>query len=308
MNDLKIMDIYNNQSDYLNIKLKSDAFDDSEPFFYKENPDKYYQDISEIHKVLYRLGKNKPLSINIYYEPIKENSLDEIVDLHKEWFPFAYDRDYFKKFVVRRNHIAIGAFLKIGMKVYLIGCVLGEILPEQRFKNILPGILVERSWYDVFSAWVDCGYLHSMGVIDEYRKLSVGTRLLELFTEEMKKRNVVVLYLNIILHNKSAIKFIEANNWHYFGNQKNYYKYKDNLYDSRVYYYVLDMNWCNVKELPKENNGESNGGIQEAQKDQRGCFESLFGSYFYGSSSSTNKGTNDIDDSNTIKSNENNNV
>ena len=114
--------------------------------------------------------------------------------------------------------------------------------------------------------------------------------------------------LNIILHNKSAINFIEANNWHYFGNQKNYYKYKDNLYDSRVYYYVLDMNWCNVKELPKDNNGEDNGGIQEAQKDQRGCFESLFGNYFYGSSSSNNKGTNDIDDSNTIKSNENNNV
>ena len=36
---------------------------------------------------------------------------------------------------------------------------------------------------------------------------------------------------------------------------------------------------------------------------------SNFGSYFYGSSSSTNnKGTSDIDGSNTIKSNENNNV
>ena len=68
------------------------------------------------------------------------------------------------------------------------------------------------------------------------------------------------------------------------------------------------MNWCNVKELPKDDNGESNGGIQEAKKDQRGCFESLFGSYFYGSSSSTNKDTNDIDNSNTIKSSENNNV
>ena len=88
--------------------------------------------------------------------------------------------------------------MKIGVKVYLVGCALGEIIQEQRFKSHLPGILVERSWYDVFSSWVDCGYLHSLGVIDEYRKLGVGTRLLELFTEEMKKRNVVVLYLNII--------------------------------------------------------------------------------------------------------------
>ena len=49
------------------IKLKSDAFEDSEPTFYKEKPDEYYQDISEIHKVLYRLGKNKPLSIKDKY-------------------------------------------------------------------------------------------------------------------------------------------------------------------------------------------------------------------------------------------------
>ena len=55
------LDIYNNQTDYLNIKLKSDAFDDGEPFFYKDKPEDYYQEISEVHKVLYRLKK-----INLY--------------------------------------------------------------------------------------------------------------------------------------------------------------------------------------------------------------------------------------------------
>ena len=168
------LDIYQNQTDFLNIKLKSEAFDDGQPFFYKENPDDYYKEISEIHKVLYRLDKNKPLSINITYEPISEDYLDELVDLHKEWFPFSYDRDYFKKYVLRSNCVAIGAFLKIGLHVYLIGCALGEIVSETKFRNTLPGILVERSWYDFFSSYVDCGYLHSLGVIDEYRKLSVG--------------------------------------------------------------------------------------------------------------------------------------
>lgn len=305
---MEIMDIYKNQTDYLNIKLKSDAFEEGRPSFYKEKPKEYYQDISEIHKVLYRLDKKRPLSINIYYEEIKEDFLDDIVDLHKEWFPFLYDRDYFKKFLVRKNCIAIGAFLKIGVKVYLVGCALGEIIQEQRFKSHLPGILVERSWYDVFSSWVDCGYLHSLGVIDEYRKLGVGTRLLELFTEEMKKRNVVVLYLNIILHNDSAIKFIEANNWHYYGNQKNYYKYNENLYDSKVYYYILDMNWCNTKEGPNYDNGENKGGIEEASSNQRGCLESLFGGYFGYGTSNNNQTNNDISASNQIKSNENNNV
>ena len=35
-------DIYNNQSDYLNIKLKSDAFDDGEPFFLQRKTRKLF--------------------------------------------------------------------------------------------------------------------------------------------------------------------------------------------------------------------------------------------------------------------------
>ena len=298
---MNTFDIYKNQEDFLNIKLKSEAFDDGQPFFYKEKPDDYYQEISEIHKVLYRLDKNRPLSINITFESITDDYLDDIVDLHKEWFPFLYDRDYFKKFVLRSNCVAIGAFLKIGLKVYLIGCALGEIVTEQKFKNTLPGILVERSWYDFFSSYVDCGYLHSLGVIDEYRNLSVGTRLLDLFIEEMKKKAAVVLYLNIIIHNNAAIKFIEANNWHFFGNEKNHYKYRDNLYDSKIYYYILDMNWCNVKDIPKKD-GENKDGIEELSSNQRGCWETLFGG-FWGSSSSKKESNN-----NEIKSTENNNV
>ena len=301
------LDIYSNQLDYLNIKLKSDAFDEGEPFFYKEKPDNFFEEISEIHKILARLNKNKPLSINIHYEQIKEEYLDDLVDLHKEWFPFLYDRDYFKRYVLKKNSVAIGAFLKIGLKDYLIGCAIGEIIHEQKFKNILPGVLVERSWYDVFSSYVDCGYLHSLGVIDEYRKLSVGSRLLELFIEEMKKRNVVALYLNVILHNLSGIKFIEANNWHLFGIEKNYYRYRDNLYDSKIYYYVLDINWCNMKDIPNKNSNNKEG-IENISSTQRGCLESIFGGYFSGTSSNNTNKNNEISSNTEIKNNDNNSV
>ena len=305
---MNLLDIYKNQTDYLNIKLKSDAFDDGEPFFYKEKPEDYYQEISEVHKVLYRLDKNKPLSINIHYGQIQEEYLDEVVDLHKEWFPFLYDRDYFKRYILKKNSVAIGAFLKLGQKEYLIGCAIGEIISEQKFKNALPGILIERSWYDVFSAYVDCGYLHSLGVIDEYRKLNVGSRLLELFIDDMKRRNTVVLYANVILHNNSAIKFLEANNWHLFGIEKNHYKYRDNLYDGKVYYYILNINWCNTnntKEI-ENNNGENKDGYGEIQTSQRGCWESLFGGYFSGNSSNNKKYNNDMSSNNEIKSDEKN--
>jgi len=313
---MNILDLYKDQKDYLNIKLKSEAFEDGQPFFYKEKPEDYYLEISEIHKVLYRLDKSRPLSINIYYESITEDSLDEIVELHKEWFPFSYDRDFYKKFIARKNNVAVGAFLKIGGKAYLIGCALGEMVPENKFKNLLPGVIVERSWYDVFSSYVECGYLYSIGVIDEYRHLSVGTRLLELFVEEMKKRNAVVIYLNIICHNNAAIKFIEANSWHFFGIGPKYYKYKDNLYDSKIYYYILDMSWCNIIDVPKDDNKD---GIIEAPSGGRGCLDSLFGGFFGGSSTpgtSTSTSTNndknetnkEISSTNQIKNNENSDV
>ena len=278
-------------ADYLNIKLQSDAFEGGVPSFYKEKPDKFYEDICEVHKVLYRMDKKaRPLSINIEYRPITNEFLSDLVALHNEWFPFSYDRNYFMKYIVRQTNVAIGAFLKLGFREYLVGCVIGEIVQEPKFRNHLPGVLVERSWYDFFSSWVNCGYLHSIGVIDEYRKLSVGTKLLEMFIEEMKKKNCVAIYVNIIEHNNSAIKFIEANNWHFYGIHKKFYRYDERLFNARIYYYILDLNWVNSKgnEEEKINNDNNKTGIEELDSKQRGCWQSLFG-YFGGNSDENTK-------------------
>ena len=298
---------YEDQTEYLNIKLQSDAYEDGIPSFYKEKPETYYEDISEIHKVLYKMDKKiRPLSINIEYKPITYDFLSYVVELHTEWFPFSYDRNYFKKYVVRQNSVAIGAFLKIGIKEYLIGCVIGEVIQEQKFRKYLPGVLVERSWYDFFSSWVNCAYLHSIGVIDEYRKLSVGTKLLEMFIEEMKKKNCVSIYLNIIEHNTSAIKFIEANNWHFYGTSKNYFRFNEKLYNSRVYYYVLDMNWLNAKNNNNEKilNDNDKNGIEELNSNQRGCWQSLLG--YFGNADDNKKDEKESENKNQISSSEEN--
>ena len=298
-------EVYEDQADFLNIKLKSDAFEEGIPYFYKENPEKYFENISEVHKVLYRMDKkDRPLSINIEYRPITTESLNELVELHTEWFPFSYDRDYFKKFILLKNGVAIGAFLKLSFKTYLVGCVIGEVVSEKKFRNLLPGILVERSWYDWFSSWENCGYLHSIGVIDEYRKRGVGTKLLEMFIEEMKKKSCIVLYINIIEHNNSAIKFIEAYNWHFYGKLQKYFRFNQKLFDAKVYYYVLDINWCNVKDNDKEKlDGENKTGIAELDSKKRGCWESLFG-YFGTSNEDNSKKEQKVENKNEITSSE----
>lgn len=293
-------DILEDQTDFLKIQLKSEAFEEGIPLFYKENPEKYYENISEVHKILYRMDKkDRPLSINIEYKPLTTEDLDQVVSLHTEWFPFSYDRDYFKKFILRKNFVTLGAFLKLGYKTYLVGCAIGEVISEKKFRTLFPGILVERSWYDLFSSWENCGYLHSIGVIDEYRKRGVGTKLLEMFIEEMKKKNCIVIYGNIIEHNISAIKFIEAYNWHFYGILQRHFRFNEKLYNGKVYYYVLDMNWCNLKD---QNilNSENGNGINELNSQKRGCWESLFG-YFSSEDTNKNEEKKDITSSEEIK-------
>ena len=282
------ININENEQDYLQIKLTSDAFEGGIPLFYKENPDNFYKDISPIHKLLFRLEKNKPLSINIIYKVIDdEKYINDLIDLFKEWFPFSYSRDYFRKYFIRQNCIAIGAFIKISLKDYLVGCVLGEMISEDKFKKIIPDVLVEKGFFNFFeSEPVECGVLQSLGVINEYRRLGVGTRLMEMFIEEVKKREGVCIYLNTVGYNNSAIKFFENNQWYFYDNLINYYKINDKTFDAKLYYYIIDIKKCKkIKGIKSKSENKFNGiggkaedGVSEiTEQEEKGCMASIFG-------------------------------
>ena len=284
-----------NEKDYLKIKLTSDAFIDGVPSFYKTNPEKFYEDICPIHKVLFKLGNNKPLSINIVYKKLDdEKYIAELLNLFKEWFPFMYDRDYFRKFFIRQNCIAIGAFINIESTDYLVGCVLGEIIGEEKFKKILPDVLTGNNWFLLSDTEpLDCAVLQNLGVIDEYRRLGVGSRLMEKFIDEVKEREGVCVYLNMFEFNKSAIKFFENNQWYYYNTIEKHFKLNGEQYNGIIYYYIIDAKKCKkiVKKKPtnevnendkkkydaisdKDNN--DNGISEIAEKKEKGCLASIF--------------------------------
>ena len=146
------------------------------------------------------------------------------------------------------------------------------MVTENKFNSVLPGILKSTSsWFTIANELMECGFLHNIGVIDEYRKLSIGTRLLELFVEEVKKRNGVAVYLNVVTYNKTAIKFYDSNKWHFYGIEKNYYRINGKSFDSRIYYYIIDMSKC--KEIKVCNNE-----FEEVNsKKEKGCLSSIMG-------------------------------
>lgn len=278
------------EKDFLQIKLSSDAFEDGVPDFYKKNSDKYYEEIATIHKLLFRLEKNKPLSISITYKIIfHEKYINDIVDLFKEWFPYSYDRDQIRKYLVKQGCIAVGAFIKINSVDYLVGCALGEIINGEKFKKILPDVLVEQSWFNLSEPEpVDCGVLQNIGVIDEYRRLGVGTRLLEMFIEEVRRRDGVAIYLSTFAYNNSAIKFFENNQWHFYDNQNDFYRLNDKTYDAKIYYYIIDFKKCKkvTADKKKENNSNNYKGVdgkteyvvsEIPEQKEKGCLASIFG-------------------------------
>ena len=156
---------------------------------------------------------------------------------------------------------------------YLIASCLGEIVSENKFRENVADVLYEKSFFDWFSPNELCGYLNTFGVIDEYRRLGIGTKLMEKYINEMKNRNCVALYLHVIEHNNSAIKFYEKMKWSHAGVKKNYYYYDNSFYDGVIFYYVLMENVA-FQTVQIDNNASTQSQTN-VDFTKKGCFQRI---------------------------------
>lgn len=265
----------NTDKDPLNqahIPIHSDAYAEGIPNFVTKHPNNYVSMLSSAHKIIYQT-KHQCIADEVFYAKINESYIDELVLLHREWFPTYYDKEYFKKFLVKQNYIAIGAFVKIMGNDYLIASCLGEIVSENKFRENVADVLYEKSFFDWFSPNELCGYLNTFGVIDEYRRLGIGTKLMEKYINEMKNRNCVALYLHVIEHNNSAIKFYEKMKWSHAGVKKNYYYYDNSFYDGVIFYYVLMENVA-FQTVQIDNNASTQSQTN-VDFTKKGCFQRI---------------------------------
>ena len=224
----------------INITIKSEAYENGIPNFIKNNPKNYISELEEIHKVLY-LKNHKPNFEEIKFEKIEMLYLNNLLLLHKEWFPVDYSKEYFIKFLEKNNvFFSIGAFIIINNKKYLIGSILYEICKESKFRKNIPYILYDQNIIDLCFSNNKCAYVNTIGVIDEYRKLKVATKLIEFMIEDLKNKNVIAVFLHVILHNKSAITFYEKINWNYWGIIKEHYQINNKIFDAKVFYFIIN--------------------------------------------------------------------
>ena len=79
---------------------------------------------------------------------------------------------------------------------------------------------------------LDCADIVRIAIDKEYRQKGYGKQLLLLSMQELQKRNIKTITLEVNTENKSAIKLYESSGFHKIATRKKYY---DNTFDAIIY-------------------------------------------------------------------------
>ena len=208
--------------------------------------------IAECHKLL------KGVTIDpsrIVYKPLTPENIEEVKKLHVEWFPVKYDEEIFNQSLLynQGRYFTVAAFyyIQIGEKEYkeiILGLIICQwvyvdeyffkMTSEETAKTISDNLNYEEEVKLLFSRdkYYYCAYIMSLGVIDECRKMGIGTNMLRsIFNYAIYSDICVGVYLNVISSNVSGKKFYEKNGFVKVNNLKDFYDIEGKKYESDVY-------------------------------------------------------------------------
>ena len=227
----------------------------SESYPLKENKERERPKIvSQVHKLLskVKIDPNK-----IYYKPLGPQHYEEVVNLHKEWFPVEYPQFIFDNSLLynQGRYIAQGCFyfLEEEKKEIILGLIITEwryvdkFLINETDKDILKEINKsidyeeEVQFYLSKEKFYSICYIVSLGVIDECRKMNIGTNLInDVINYVIYFPFCAGVYLDVISDNFIGKKFYEKRGFSCYGKMKDYYTIGDKKYDGEVYVKIFN--------------------------------------------------------------------
>ena len=195
----------------------------------------------------------------IIYKPLTKENIEEIKNLHKEWFPIDYSERFFEKLFDKDNYwcFTIGAFYnfldkeKNEKKEIILGLALCEWIPINDYfikhtsKEAVHEICKNINYKEEVETYLKCEeyrcvYIMTIGVLDEFRKMKIGSHILnEIINVALMDNLCVGVSLDVIYYNYSAIKFYKKNNFKKVSTIKNYYNLNGTKYDSYVFLRIL---------------------------------------------------------------------
>lgn len=245
----------NNKKTKKKIKVSSDAFPPKQALESKKIQPAH----SNIHKFL-QVKNIEIKSSMVKLRKIKKEDLDQIKPLFKEWFPLNYDEPFYNKIFVRlekETGLSLVAYIdnpqfsqpKIeeanlqttkenldNLPELIIGLIITNKVTLENYIDSIPYRYENLSYLDEISFCTKYFvYVQSLGVIDECRRLRLGTLLLdEIINIHNRDFHCLGIYLHVVAYNKTAIKFYEKNSFKEMNHLFNYYFINETYYDSKV--------------------------------------------------------------------------
>jgi len=221
------------------INMKEEAVLESD---YKKTKTKV---IAAVHKVIQLL--NTPINPkDLSYKHFKESSMKECEDLEREWFPSGPLTEYYKEALKGGSCFAICCYWqpKDQEQEYVIGSILVWVKKDnEAIKYLKDNTFVPNQ--DKLEQKVNLknnkkkvvAHICSIGVIDEARRLGIGTNLIEFASQYAIANydNCVGVTLNVISTGVRAIGLYEKCNFVRLFTVPNYYPIDNEYFDAYRY-------------------------------------------------------------------------
>ncbi len=174
------------------------------------------------------------------------DELEEIRQLHAEWFPVFYNDEFYCSLVDRSDNDVLVVIASIGDRSDIVGMItIGIRRKEKRFNP--SGDLARLLHFPEDTA--NTAYILTLGVVDELRRKGVAQALLSEGIAQIKTNHPKchVVYLHVIEYNKPAFRLYRKAGFSEYITYPEFYFIDDVPYRGTLFYRILDQTASLVK-------------------------------------------------------------
>lgn len=165
-----------------------------------------YLYLSEVHKVIREYGiKSFNQSDISFRHHIKAEDLEELKQLHREWFPIIYDNNFYNSILIGQVYpIVVDLYVKQLNRKFIVG------FASYNYKEV-NSKYCRVKWSSLFAEDISI-YILTIGVINEFRNFGIGTQIInEIKLLAKNNANIKYIYLHMVVYNKSGTAFYQKN-------------------------------------------------------------------------------------------------
>ncbi|XP_006011105.1 N-alpha-acetyltransferase 60 [Latimeria chalumnae] len=162
------------------------------------------------------------------------NDIDTVKKLCSDWFPIEYPDSWYRDITSSKKFFSLAATYKSS----IVGMIVAEIKSRTKVHKEDGDILASS-----FHTDTQVAYILSLGVVKEFRKLGIGSLLLESLKDHISttaQDHCKAIYLHVLTTNNTAINFYENRDFRQHHYLPYYYSIRGVLKDG--FTYVLYIN------------------------------------------------------------------